>query len=129
MPALELSQISNNRFGVVEFSTVSADGINAQRMFIDVQVQTTNANQADKLNLGCDGRLFDYQAYGDRVLPETLRYIQQRRSGDGRRPMFVTDVDVPLRLFNVEQRDQIQTLHFLKYIKNFENKLNQMLNV
>lgn len=127
LPAIELTQIGNNRLGAIEFNKIGAEAVNPQRNFIDVQLHVENMKSGDKLNLVCDGRQFDYQQYADSVLTEALEYMAARMTGEGRKPVYVTDVDVPLRLFNVTQRDDIQTLHFMKYIKNFENRIVHLL--
>jgi adenylate cyclase, class 1 len=129
LPALELTQISSNRLGAMEFNRIGAESVNAQRNFIDVQLQVEGAKGGDRLGLICDGRYFDYQTYTSSVMTEALQYINARMIGEGRKPVYLTDIDVPLRLFNVSQRDDIQTLHFLKYCRNFENRMNQLLGM
>ncbi|MBI3188631.1 MAG: class I adenylate cyclase [Gammaproteobacteria bacterium] len=129
LTALELTQISNNRLGVIEFNRIGAESVNAQRNFMEIQLQVEGAKNGDRLTLICDGRYFDYQTYTSSVMTEALQYINARMIGEGRKPVYVTDIDVPLRLFNVSQREDIQTLHFLKYCRNFENRMNQLLGM
>ena len=129
LPVLELTQISNNRLGVLEFARVTTDGMNTQRNFIEVQIQVEVVQKSDRLTMICDGKKFDYKTYTNAVLTEALRYVNSRRSHENQKPVYVTDVDVPLRLFNVELRENIQTQHFLKYVRNFESKIIQLLEV
>lgn len=129
LPALELTQISSNRLGVLEYNRIGAESVTAQHNFLDVQLEVEGAKQGDRLSLICGGRYFDYQTYTTTVMPEALQYINARMIGEGRKPVYVTDIDVPLRLFNVNQREDIQTLHFLKYCRNFESRMNQLLGM
>ncbi|MDQ1363149.1 MAG: Adenyl cycl protein, partial [Pseudomonadota bacterium] len=127
LPAVELTQISNNRLGAIEFNKIGAESVNTQHNFIDVQLQIEGSKNGDRMSLVCDGRNYDFKTYAESALAEALQYMSARMTGEGRKPVYVTDVDVPLRLFNVEQRDDIQTLHFMKYVRNFESRVNQLL--
>ncbi len=127
LPGLEIFHLSNNALGVLECHPVGSESITAERGFIDVQLTVDVVDDQDRVSLICDGHLFDYGRYGDRVLDEAVRYIRGRFGRQGLQPVYVTDIEAPLRLYGVENREQIQVNHFLRYKRNIEQRLYQLL--
>ncbi len=128
LPMLEIQQISNNQLGTPGFHPIGSDVISAERGFIDIHIKITAQGEKDQISLICDGDDFDSEIYGDQVIMECMQHAAERMIGEGRKPVYVTDINVPLRVFGVEERDNIQVLHFLKYKRNIEKHLNQVLN-
>ena len=129
LPSIEIFSLNNNQLGGVEFNPVGAEAITTERSFFDIQVAVVGDEQGDRINLICDDREFTYQQYGERVITECVQYISSRMTVEGRKPVYVTDIDVPLRLYGVQERDAIQVSHFLKYKRNIESRLNQLVDV
>ncbi|MCW9013205.1 MAG: class I adenylate cyclase [Gammaproteobacteria bacterium] len=127
LPSLEIQQISVNQLGGLEFYPIGAESISAERGFIEIKLTVVGHEEGDQINLICDGREFNYGEYGDQVLAECVQYLSARMRGEGRRPVYITDLDVPLRLYGVEHREDIQFVHFLKYKRNIENRLDHLL--
>jgi len=126
-PSLEINQISNNLLGGVEFYPVGADSIKGNKNFIDIQVNIFGHQTGDQLSIICDGRRFSYNELKQNVLIECVQYIAARVSTEGRLPIYVTDIDVPLRIYNVNDRNDIQISHILKFKRNFEHRINKLL--
>ena len=42
-------------------------------------------------------------------------------------PVYVTNVEAPLSLYGVTNKESIQTIHFLKYMRNVEMMLNKLI--
>ena len=127
LPAIEIHQINSNQLGGIDFHPLGAEAVTAERSFIDVQVSVVGEETGDMISLNCDGREFNYLEFQERVIPECVQYISARLAGEGRMPVYVTDIDVPLRLYGVNERDAIQVSHFLKYKRNIESRLNQLI--
>ncbi len=127
-PKLEIRQISINQFGGTEFYTVGADEIAGNKNFMDLQVSIKGHKNGDQLSIVCDDRRFEYQEFKQNVLVECVQYLSARMMGEGRYPVYVTDIDVPLRLFDVAQREDIQISHILKFKRNFERRINELLD-
>lgn len=127
LPTLEIQQIGINRTGGYVFYPVGAESVKMERNFIDVQVSVITDEEGDLLSLRCDGQNFDYTQYQNNVVNKCVEYIKHRIDEEDRLPIYVTDIQAPLRLFGVEQREDIQLVHFLKYKRNIENRLNQLV--
>jgi len=128
LPRLEIQQISNNQLGGLEFISVGSEAISAERGFIDVHVKVADKEEAERISLVCDGKDFNSEVYGDEVITECMQHIAERIIVEGRKPIYVTDIDGPLRVFGVEEGDYLQVLHFLKYKRNIEKRLRKVLN-
>jgi len=126
-PSLEINQISNNQLGGLEFYPVGADSITGNKNFIDIQVSIYGYQDGDQLSLICDGRSFNYNELKQNVIIECVQYMSARMSIDGRLPVYVTDINVPLRIYNVKERSDIQITHILKFKRNFEHRINELL--
>jgi adenylate cyclase class 1 len=127
LPSIEIQYISSNQLGGLEFHPLGGEAITSERGFIDIRITVEGDESGDRISLNCDGREFSYQQYQQRAITECVQHIIARMAREGRKPVYVTDIDVPLRLYGVEQRDAIQVSHFLKYKRNIEHRLNQLI--
>jgi len=128
-PGFEMYKVSISRLGGIDLFAVGADSMSRRKDFLDIQVSIETEANLDQLSLICDGKLFDYKTLKQNVLTECVEYISIRLATEGFMPVYVTDIDVPLRLFNVSHKDQIQLSHLLKFKRNFERRINKLLEV
>jgi len=127
-PSLEINQISNNQLGGVEFYPVGAESITGNKNFIDIQVSIHGHQDGDQLSLICDGRHFNYSEFKQNAIIECVQYISARLSTGPRIPVYLTDINVPLRIYNVKERNEIQISHILKFKRNFEHRIYKLLD-
>ncbi|MDH5484787.1 MAG: class I adenylate cyclase [Gammaproteobacteria bacterium] len=124
LPKLEILQLSINQLGGLDFYPVEPGSISRQRDFIDVHL-LLKTEQA--ITLTCEGHVFDYETFGDAVMGEAIAYIKQQFSSVGRLPVYITDIDLPISLLGFEQGLEPQTLFYLKYKRDFENRIASLL--
>jgi len=127
LPSLEIKQISANQLGGLEFYLLGADNLKSAKKFIDVQVVIEHHDEGDQISLACDGKEFSYKDFKRNALIECVHYISSKILVDGFLPIYVTDIKVPLRLFNISQRDDVQSSHILKFKRTFENRIHKLL--
>ena len=128
LPGLEINQVSINQLGGIEFYPVGPESLKASRKFHDLQIRIETQGNVDQLSLVCDGRSFDYKEFKQNVLIECVQYLSSRMVTEGRQPVYVTDIDAPLTLFNVSGRDHMQMSSMLKLKRNFERRINKLLD-
>lgn len=126
-PLLEIQQISFNQLGGLEFYPVGAEGMSAYKTFFELQLQIVEAQQSEQLSLGCDGRWFSYDKFGEKALTECAKYLSGKMHSIRSRPFYITDVDAPLSLFDVQQPSELQFCHLLKIKRTVEHKLYSLL--
>lgn len=128
-PTLEINQIINNQLGGLEYYPVGAEALDGASDFINIKVNVSSQDEGEKINLSCDGVKFDSAEHGEKVLDICADYLKNRMANEGRRFVFVTDTDVPLKFYGVESRDKIQVSHFLRYKGNIEKRLDKLMGV
>lgn len=126
-PLLEIQQISFNQLGGLEFYSVGAEGVSAYKTFFDIQLQIVEAQQNEQLSLCCDGRWFNYEKFGEKALSECTKYLSGKMRSVRSRPFYITDIDAPLSLFDVQQPGDLQFTHLLKIKRRLEHKLYSLL--
>ena len=127
-PSVEIHQITINQMGGWNFFPLSSESMVIDADFFNVQVLVESVNHQDQMSLVCDGVHFDYQLETQDAVSRCVNYIRQHSQPQHYKPLYITDMDVPLHLYQVNKREDIQTLHFLKYKRRFEKKINQLVN-
>jgi len=75
----------------------------------------------------CDQKEFTSLEYGEQVFDEVARHVLERRKSGAHYPIYITDIDLPRTLLGNDPGNHVQTIHFLNYKKNIEEKLNTAL--
>lgn len=72
---------------------------------------------------------FSSMEYGDGIFQQvTNRVFQFRQSGEPY-PVYITDLDVPLKLLGIDVISQLQTIHLLEYRQKLQHRLNHRQNI
>jgi len=127
LPLLEINQITNNQIGALEIYPVGTEALDGNSDFINIKVAVNSQSEGEQINLSCDGIKFESSEYAEKVFEECASYLKTKMTNEGRRFIFVTDIDVPLKFYGVESRDAIQVSHFLRYKGNIEKQLARLL--
>ena len=130
MPALEVEfyEAIKDDTGKRKLVQVHVDRAQRVRHYFKVQVigEVTGAGQPS-FTIYCNEVEFAGLAHGERLFTEVASYVlQQRRSGQ-RYPIYITDIDGPRSMFGGEPGGRVQTVHFLNYKKQIEQRLNDAL--
>ncbi|VAW59302.1 hypothetical protein MNBD_GAMMA11-1008 [hydrothermal vent metagenome] len=127
LPSLEICQISINPLGEFEFHTKGAEALSGEKQFYELQVKIEVSDNDDQLSLVFEDQVFLYSEFRQNVLMECIQYMSASMSGGGHRPVFVTDIDIPLSLYHVAMPEMLQISHILKFKRNFEHRINKLL--
>lgn len=125
---LEIDQLSINQLGGIDFVLMGVEAFTGNKNFIEIKVSVVTNDEGENLNLQCDGVNFSYAEYRDNVMLECVQYIQAKMQGEGRKSIYVTDIDLPLSRLDVGENEDIQVSHVLKFKRNIEHKINKMLD-
>jgi adenylate cyclase class 1 len=95
--------------------------------FFSIQV-IGNVNTTDNdFTVYCGDKEFSSIEYGDNLFHVIATYIMKRRLSGERYPIYITDLDISPAILGMDPSSDLQTIHYLKYKKHIENKLNQAL--
>jgi len=102
-----------------------------------VQLETTSLNKKLSLRITgevsnkdivytiyCDEKEFSSLDHGNQVFYAAYQHILQLRGGKISYPIHITDIDLPLSAFRLDNPEQLQTVHYLNYKQKIENKFN-----
>ena len=123
--AVEFYQAVSKRGGKIQLirSDISTDSDNTG--YFNIQVIGNFVGEGrTAYSIYCDQKEFTSLEYGERVFDEVAKYVLERRRSGLHYPIYITDVDLPKVLLGNEVSDHVQTIHFLSYKKNIEEKLN-----
>ena len=90
---------------------------------IIIELSSTNA-PITRYYIYCNDIEFSSVNYGGNLFLEVSRYIMDCRKSKEDYPVHISDLEVPCSYLGVENNDQLQTVHYLKYKKKIEAKLN-----
>ncbi len=71
----------------------------------------------------CNDIEFSSISYKNKLFEEVSNYILDCRQNNDDYPIHITDIEAPCHYFGVENTDQLQMVHYLKYKIKFEEKL------
>ena len=118
-------RINHQKFRLRE---IIDDGPPTGAMGFDVQVIGERINEQTQFTLYCDGRKFTTLEHGDNVFEVLAEHVLRKRVGASRYPIFITDIDLSrLDAESGSSERQLQTIHYLRYKKRIENRLNKIV--
>lgn len=130
MPALEIEfhEAVKDDGGERRLVLVHVDPAQRARHYFKVQVigEVLEGGQPS-YTVYCNDVEFTSLMHGERLFGEVAAYVMQQRRSGQRYPIYITDIDGPRALFGGEPGGRVQTIHFLQYKKQIEERLNAAL--
>jgi len=83
----------------------------------------TNANGVI-YTIYCNEDEFSSLYYGNQIFFAVYQHILQFRQSKLDYPVYISDIDLPLSAFHIDNKEQLQTIHYLNYKQKIEAKLN-----
>jgi len=74
--------------------------------------------------LYCNELEFSTETTDDNIFKTVAEYIIDIRQGHAKYPIHITEIDVPLQALGVDNYQQLQTSHFLRYKHKIESRIN-----
>jgi len=72
----------------------------------------------------CNEKEFSSLEHGNKVFYAAYQHIHQLRNVKSNYPIYITDIDLPLSAFRINNPAQLQTIHYLNYKQKIEDKFN-----
>lgn len=96
--------------------------------YFNVQViGSAGDDDQPRFTIYCNDVEFPGLEHGDRLYNAVAAYVIQQRQSGSRYPIYITDIDLPRTLLGGEAGGHIQTIHYLNYKKQIEEKLTQAI--
>ncbi len=93
--------------------------------YLEVQAIGNQNHQGQmQFDIFCDHQEFSALEYGEQLIPAVAHYIVSRRVGRELYPCYITDLGLPQDLEHQPYRAHRQTMHYLQYKWELEDRLN-----
>jgi len=101
----------------------------ARRGYFSLQViGDVVENEQPVFTVYCNEREFSTAEHGEHLFFEVAKFVMQQRRAGERYPIYITDIDLSQALLGEESLSNIQTVHFLNFKKQIEEKLGAELD-
>ena len=95
---------------------------------LDIQVITGISDKGrPEFTIYVEDREFSSIEFGNALYRKVAEYIMERRSSGQRYPIHITDIDLAHQLVGAKSSDQLQSVHYLEYKRQIEDRLNLAL--
>lgn len=121
---VECFQILESRKGKLSLASRDIHFSMASRYY-NVQVIGDSVGGSEHVTVYCNDSEFSSLEFGDDVFDTVAQHILSQRKSGADYPIYITDIDLPESILEVESNGTIQTLHYLNYKKRIEKQLNQ----
>ena len=96
--------------------------------YFNVQVISDGSeDDPSSFTIYCNDEEFPGLQYGENLFEAVAAFMLKQRNGGARYPIYITDIDLPRAVFGVEAGGRIQTIHYLNYKKQIEDKLKNAI--
>ena len=95
---------------------------NYSDLFIRVVVEDTSPSS---YFIYCNDTEFNSKSCGKQFFNNAANYIHDFRTSNEPYPIYISDIEIPLPQSNSDTETQLQTIHYLKYKKRIEDRLNR----
>ena len=121
----EIVKIKKSSFNVVKVDVKPK--LNTDNYF-DIQViGSIDEEEKSHLSVYCNNQEFSSLEYGDNVLSVFAEYVLSKRNSKDPYPIYITDIDFSRNILDAIEPQKLQTVHFLKYKKKIEEKLENAI--
>ncbi len=121
--AIEYYEITKSSTGVFSYHPVQLEAASSNTT-LSLRITGEVSNNDIVYTIYCNEKEFSSLDHGNQVFFAAYQYILQFRSGEISYPIHITDIDLPLSAFRIDNPEQLQTIHYLNYKQKIENKFN-----
>ncbi len=91
---------------------------------LSLRITGEDSNEGIIYSIYCNEKEFSSLEHGNKVFYAAYQHIIQFRNGKSNYPIHITDIDLPLTAFRINDPTQLQTIHYLKYKQKIEERFN-----
>ncbi len=125
-PAVEVYHIVLNRLGAYDFISASTSSEVAEKNFYEIGLSIDHEDSTEQLTFVCEEAEFSYHEYQLAAINACIDNLKKRFKSQGRRDVYVTDINASLQTFNAESK--VQFVQILQLKRAFEKRIYRMLN-
>lgn len=125
---VEYYQIIKDKKGQSRLHQRVAEKSETSSRYFNLQViADVSDNGKPVFTLYCNEQEYSSLEYGDKVFHEAVKAVLSHRDSKLLYPIYITDIDLSRPLLGKDSTDYLQTIYFLNYKRNIEEKLNKAM--
>ena len=120
---IEYYEIKKNPAGIFSHNRVQLKATSSTTE-LSLRITGEDTHESIIYAIYCNEKEFSSLDYGNQVFYAAYQYILEFRNSKTNYPIHITDIDLPLSIFRIDNPDQLQTIHYLNYKQKIEDKFN-----
>lgn len=120
---IEYFEIQKTSAGIFSCSPVALDATSSTKS-LSLRITGEVVHKDIIYTIYCNEKEFSSLDHGSQVFYAAYQHILQFRNDKLSYPIYITDIDLPLSAFRIDNPAQLQTIHYLNYKQKIETKFN-----
>ena len=120
---IEYYEIQKSSVGIFSYNPAQLEATSSNKK-LSLRITGEVAHKDIIYTIYCNEKEFSSLDYGNQVFYAAYQHILQFRNDKINYPIYITDIDLPLSAFRIDNPEQLQTIHYLSYKQKIENKFN-----
>jgi len=120
---IEYYEITKSPAGIFSYTPVQLKAT-ASNQELSLRITGEDTHKGIIYSIYCNEKEFSSLDHGNQVFYVAYQHILQFRNGKINYPIHITDIDLPLSAFRIDNPEQLQTIHYLNYKQKIEDKFN-----
>ena len=126
---IEFFSINYNNTKKIQINNLNNEVEENGRGFFNIQIIGSPDDEHNSLSIFCEDKEFSLVEHGKELFNVVADYVIQQREGGQKYPIYITDIDISRGLMGQVKSDKLQTIHYLNYKKQIEEKLNKAIAI
>ncbi|NOT13916.1 MAG: class I adenylate cyclase [Methylococcaceae bacterium] len=119
----EYYEIQKNSAGILSCIEIAVKPVLPQNP-LSLRISGESTSDGITYTIYCNEDEFSSLDHGNQLFIVVFQHILERRQTKQDYPVYISDIDLPLSAFHVDNLEQLQTIHYLNYKQKIEAKLN-----
>jgi adenylate cyclase class 1 len=120
---IEYYEIKKSPSGVFSYNPIKLRAASSNKE-LSLRITGEDTHKGIVYTIYCNEKEFSSLDHGSQVFYAAYQHILQFRSGKMNYPIHITDIDLPLSAFRIDNPEQLQTIYYLNYKQKIEDKFN-----
>ncbi|MGR9013025.1 MAG: class I adenylate cyclase [Gammaproteobacteria bacterium] len=120
---IEYYEIKKSPAGIFSYNQVQLKATSSSNE-LSLRITGEDTQEGILYTIYCNEKEFSSLDHGNQVFYAAYQHILQFRIGKISYPIYITDIDLPLSAFHIDNPDCLQTIHYLNYKQKIEDKFN-----
>lgn len=128
LPNIDIYELSYNKYNQLLKNRLNSSMLPIDDHYFDLTIRITGEPGNQAILFKCEDREFSSAEYGTEIYSALRKYLARNFRIGANNPIYVSDVDIPLSQFNLNDQKSLHIRDYVKQKINIEKRLNAILN-